>query len=56
MDLATVLGLVLALAIISVAMILDGGSPAELFHHPQAIVLTVGGAMMAALVSVPLKT
>jgi len=56
MDLATILGLVLALAIISVAMILDGGSPAELFHHPQAIVLTVGGAMMAALVSVPLKT
>ena len=29
MDLATILGLVLAMVIITVVMIMDGGSPAE---------------------------
>lgn len=56
MDLATILGLVLAIAVIAFTLILDGGSPGELFHHPQAILITVGGAIMAAMVSVPLKT
>ncbi|GAB4475471.1 MAG: flagellar motor protein [Anaerolineales bacterium] len=55
MDLATILGLVLAMVIITVVMIMDGGSPAELFAHPQAIVLTVGGAFVATLISYPMK-
>jgi chemotaxis protein MotA len=56
MDLATILGLVLAFAIITVVMVMDGGSPAELFAHPQAILLTIGGAFVATLVSYPMKS
>ncbi|MFZ5808644.1 MAG: flagellar motor protein [Chloroflexota bacterium] len=56
MDLATILGLVLGMIIITVVMIMDGGSPAELFHHPQAILLTVGGAFVATLISYPMKS
>jgi chemotaxis protein MotA len=55
MDLTTILGLVMGFAIVTVVMILDGGSPAELFAHPQAILLTVGGAFIATLISYPLK-
>jgi chemotaxis protein MotA len=55
MDLATIIGLVSGLVIIAVVMILDGGSPAELFAHPQAILLTVGGAFVATLISYPMK-
>lgn len=56
MDLATILGLVLAFVIITVVMVMDGGSPAELFAHPQAILLTVGGAFVATLISYPMKS
>ncbi|MCI0521598.1 MAG: flagellar motor protein [Chloroflexi bacterium] len=55
MDLATIIGLVLGFVIITVVMIMDGGSPAELFAHPQAIVLTIGGALVAAVISYPMK-
>jgi chemotaxis protein MotA len=55
MDLTTILGLVLGFALIAVVMILDGGSPAELFTAPQAILLTMGGAIVAAVISFPLK-
>ena len=55
MDLATILGLVLGFGLILVVMIMDGGSPAELFAHPAAIMLTVGGAFLASMVSIPLK-
>jgi chemotaxis protein MotA len=37
-------------------MILDGGSPAELFSAPQAILLTIGGAIIASVISYPLKS
>ncbi len=55
MDLATIIGLVAAIIIIAVVMILDGGSPAELFAHPQAIMLTVAGAFMAGVISLPMS-
>jgi chemotaxis protein MotA len=56
MDLATILGLALAFVIIMVVMVMDGGSPAELFAHPQAILLTLGGAFVATLISYPMKS
>ena len=56
MDLATILGLFAALGIVMVAVIMGGGSVGELFAQPDAILLTVVGAMMASLVSVSLKT
>ncbi len=55
MDLATILGLILGFVVVTVVMILDGGSPAELFTHPQAILLTVGGAITASMVSSSFK-
>jgi chemotaxis protein MotA len=56
MDLATILGLVLGFALITVVMILDGGSPAELFSAPQAILLTIGGALIATIISYPMSS
>lgn len=55
MDLTSVGGLVLTVIIIVVVMILDGGNPAELFAHPSAILLTMGGAAMATVVTSPMK-
>lgn len=56
MDIATILGLVLAFALITVVMVLDGGSPAELFSAPQAILLTMGGALVATVISYPMSS
>jgi chemotaxis protein MotA len=56
MDLATILGLALGFGIIVIVMIMDGGSPAELFAHPSAIMLTIGGALMATIISYPMKS
>jgi chemotaxis protein MotA len=56
MDITTVLGLVLGFILITVVMILDGGSPAELFSAPQAILLTIGGAIIATIISYPMKS
>jgi chemotaxis protein MotA len=55
MDLTTIIGLVAGLVIVAVVMIMDGGSPAELFAHPSAILLTVFGAIAATVISFPLK-
>ncbi|MEI7989118.1 MAG: motility protein A [Chloroflexota bacterium] len=55
MDLASIIGVVGALVVITVVMILDGGSPAELFEMPQAILLVVAGALVAAVVSQPMS-
>lgn len=55
MDLATAIGLILGFVIVSVVMIMDGGSPAELFAHPSAILLTMGGALAVCMTSFPLK-
>jgi len=55
MDLGTLLSLLLALVVIAIVMIMDGGSPAELFLHPQAILLTLGGSFLATAISTPLS-
>jgi chemotaxis protein MotA len=56
MDLTSIIGLVGALVIIVVVMILDGGSPAELFAAPSAILLIVGGASMATIITSSMGT
>jgi chemotaxis protein MotA len=55
MDIATISGLVLALTVIVVALIMDGGSPAELFAHPSALILIFGGSLGATIITSPLK-
>jgi chemotaxis protein MotA len=55
MDLTTIVGLILGFSLVVVVMILDGGSPMELFAAPQAILLTMVGAIVAAVISIPLK-
>ena len=56
MDITTIGGLVLGFILLAVVMIMDGGSPAELFSAPQAIVLTIGGAIIASIISYPMKS
>lgn len=56
MDLASIGGLIGALLIISVVMIMDGGSPLDLLSHPSAIILIFGGSMAVTTVTVSLKT
>ncbi len=56
MDFGTLIGLILAITVIVVVMILDGGSPAELFANPQTILLTLGGSIVAASISAPFET
>lgn len=55
MDIATISGLVLAITVIITALILDGGSPAELFAAPAAIILIFGGSIGATIITAPLK-
>ncbi len=55
MDLASVGGIALGLIIVVVVMIMDGGSPAELFHHSAPIILTLGGSAAIATVTGPLE-
>lgn len=55
MDLATILGLIGAVLIVVVVMIMDGGSPVELVTHPAAIILTMGGSLMAVFITTSLK-
>jgi chemotaxis protein MotA len=55
MDIATILGFVVGLATIVVVLVMDGGSPAELFAHPSAIILIIGGSLSATIITVPLK-
>lgn len=54
MDLATIGGLAAALVIVAAVMIMDGGSPLELFAVPQAILLTLGGSLVASMITQPL--
>jgi chemotaxis protein MotA len=54
MDLTTIGGLVFGAILIGVVMVLDGGSPAELFAVPQAILLIVGGSIAATAITVPM--
>ena len=54
MDIATIAGILLAAVIVVATLLLDGGSPAELFSTPQAILLTWGCSIVASMVTVPL--
>lgn len=56
MDIATISGLIVALTSIVVVLIMDGGSPAELFAHPSAIILIIGGSIGATIITSPLQT
>jgi chemotaxis protein MotA len=56
MDIATIVGFVGALTTITIVLIMDGGSPAELFAHPAAILLIFGGSLGATIITSPLKT
>ena len=56
MDLATIVGLITALLVVSVVMIMDGGSPLDLLARPQAILLIFGGSMAATIITVSFKT
>jgi chemotaxis protein MotA len=55
-DLSTIIGFILGMSIIVVVLVLDGGSPAELFAHPAAILLIFGGSIAAITISFPLKS
>jgi chemotaxis protein MotA len=55
MDLGTIIGLVAGVVTIAVVMILDGGSPAELFSVPQAILLIVMGSLSATFITTTMK-
>ena len=56
MDFATIFGFIVGLVIIVAVMILDGGSPAELFAKIAPIILIFGGSLAATAISSPLKT
>lgn len=51
MDLASIIGIMAGVAILVVVLIMDGGSPAELFSHPSAILLIFGGSLAATTIS-----
>jgi chemotaxis protein MotA len=56
MDITTLVGLIAALGTVIVVMILDGGSPLELFSAPAAILLIFSGSLSATIVTVSMKT
>jgi len=56
MDIATIAGLIGGLTTIFVVLIMDGGSPAELFAHPSAVLLIIAGSLSATILTSPLKT
>lgn len=51
MELATPVGLVLALVAICVGFIMEGGDPLVMIHHPSPIILVIGGTVGAAMAS-----
>jgi chemotaxis protein MotA len=55
MDLTSIGGLVFGVVVIGLVMVLDGGSPAELFAVPQAILLIIGGSLAATAITVPME-
>ncbi len=55
MDVATILGVVLALGLILSAIVLGGGSFAS-FIDPPSVMVVIGGSIAAAMISFPMKT
>ncbi len=56
MDLTSIIGMIAALGTVVVVMILDGGSPAELFAAPAAILLIFGGSLSATIITSSMNT
>jgi chemotaxis protein MotA len=56
MDFASIIGLVVCLVILVIVMIMDGGSPAELFSHPSAVLLIFGGSLTSTMITTSMKT
>ncbi len=56
MDLASIIGLVAGMLVIVVVLVMDGGSPLELFAHPSAILLIIGGSLAATTITSSVKT
>lgn len=56
MDLASIIGLVVCLIVVVIVMIMDGGSPAELFAHPSAVILIFGGSLTSTMITTSMRT
>jgi chemotaxis protein MotA len=55
MDISTIVGLIAGVGTIFLVLNMDGGSIAELFAHPSAIILIIGGSLSATIITTPLK-
>ena len=55
MDIATILGVVLALGLILSSIVIGGGSLVS-FIDPPSIMVVIGGSIAAAMISFPMKT
>src|SRR5690349_12585713 len=55
MDLATVVGIVLAFGAVIGSMVMEGGNPAALFSHPAPLMLVFGGTIGAAMSGYTMK-
>jgi chemotaxis protein MotA len=55
MDISTIVGLIAGIGTIFLVLSMDGGSFAELFAHPSAIILIIGGSLSATIITTPLK-
>jgi chemotaxis protein MotA len=51
MEVATPVGIVVAVAAISVAFVMEGGSPAVAFSNPSAIIIIIGGTVGVGMAS-----
>lgn len=54
MDLTSIVGLIGAATVVVLTLVIEGGSPAELVAHPQAIMITFVGSLVAAVFSSPI--
>jgi len=55
MDLSTIIGFIAGISIVFLTMVLDGGSPAELFAKIAPIILIFGGSLAATCITSPFK-
>lgn len=55
MDIATLVGIILAFGAVLVSMIMEGGDPMVLIHHPAPIILVVGGTLGVTMAGYGLK-
>lgn len=55
MDIATLVGIVLAFGAVIMSMIMEGGDPMVLIHHPAPIILVVGGTLGVTMAGYDLK-